>query len=59
MCFGLKNAAQALHRLMGGILRGIPSVFVYLDDIVLASTNPTEHTTTCTKSSNSSPPVGW
>lgn len=44
MPFGLKNAAQAFQRLMDGILRGIPSVFVYLDDILVASANPKEHT---------------
>ena len=40
----LKNAAQAFQRLMDGVLRGIPSVFVYLDNILGASANPTEHT---------------
>ena len=43
MPFGLKNAAQAFQRLMDGILRGILFVFVYLDDILVASTNPTDH----------------
>ena len=43
MPFGLKNAAQAFQRLMDGILRDIPSVFVYLDDILVASKNPKEH----------------
>ncbi len=43
MPFGLKNAAQAFQRLMDGILRGIPFVFVYLDDILVASKNFTEH----------------
>ncbi len=43
MPFGLKNAAQAFQRLMDGILRGIPFVFVYLDDILVASRNLTDH----------------
>ena len=43
MPFGLKNAAQAFQRLTDGILRGIPFVFVYLDDILVASTNPMDH----------------
>ena len=43
MPFGLKNAAQAFQRLMDGILRGIPFVFVYLDDILIASRTEQEH----------------
>ena len=39
MPFGLKNAAQAFERLMDSILRGLPFAFVYLDDILVASTN--------------------
>ena len=37
MPFGLKNSAQAFQRLMDGVLRGLPFVFVYLDDILVAS----------------------
>ena len=43
MPFGLKNAAQAFQRLMDGILRGISFVFVYLDDILVASHTEQEH----------------
>lgn len=43
MPFGLKNAAQAFQRLMDGVLRGVPFVFVYLDDILVASKNAKEH----------------
>ena len=43
MPFGLKNAAQAFQRLMDGILRDIPFTFVYLDDILVASSSPEEH----------------
>ena len=43
MPFGLKNVAQAFQRLMDGILRGIDFVFVYLDDILVASRTPQEH----------------
>lgn len=43
MPFGLKNAAQAFQRLMDGVLRGIDFVFVYLDDILVASANKEEH----------------
>ena len=43
MPFGLKNSAQAFQRLMDGILRGIPHAFVYVDDVLIASTSSTEH----------------
>jgi hypothetical protein len=45
MPFGLKNAGQAFQRLMDGILRGIDFVFIYLDDILVASANEAEHLT--------------
>lgn len=44
MPFGLKNAAQSFQRLMDGILRDVPFAFVYLDDILVASRSPQEHT---------------
>ena len=37
MPFGLKNAAQTFQRLMDRIFRGLPYVFIYLDDILVAS----------------------
>ena len=37
MPFGLKNSAQAFQCLMDGVLRGLSFVFVYLDDILVAS----------------------
>jgi hypothetical protein len=43
MPFGLKNSAQAFQRLMDKILRGIPHAFVYIDDILVASSSPDEH----------------
>ena len=43
MPFGLKNSAQAFQRLMDGVLRGLSSVFVYLDDILVASQTPSQH----------------
>ena len=43
MPFGLKNAAQTFQRLMDHILRDIPGVFVYLDDILVSSTNKADH----------------
>ena len=37
MPFGLRNAAQTFQRLMDHLLRGLPFVFVYLDNILVAS----------------------
>ena len=37
MLFGLKNAAQTFQRLMYRIFKGLPYVFIYLDDILVAS----------------------
>ena len=43
MPFGLKNAAQAFQRLMEGIMKTVSYVFVYLDNILIASPNPGAH----------------
>ncbi|GFO04022.1 Pol polyprotein [Plakobranchus ocellatus] len=43
MPFGLKNAAQAFQRLMDDILHDLNCCFVYLDDILIASSSPKEH----------------
>ena len=43
MPFGLRNAAQTFQRLMDSALRGMPFVFVYLDDILVASSSEKEH----------------
>lgn len=43
MPFGLKGAAQTFQRLMDSVLRGLPFVFVYLDDILVASSSLEEH----------------
>ena len=43
MPFGLKNAAQTFQRLMDRIFRGLPFVFIYLDDLLVASTNRRSH----------------
>ncbi|GFR90992.1 Pol polyprotein [Elysia marginata] len=43
MPFGLKNAAQAFQRHMDGILHDLNCCFVYLDDILIASSSPKEH----------------
>ena len=41
--FGLKNAGQDFQRLMDRIFGDIPHVFVYIDDILVASSTPEEH----------------
>ena len=43
MPFGLKNSDQAFQRLMDGILRGLDFVYVYLDDILIASPSAARH----------------
>ena len=45
MPFGLKNAAQAFQRLMDVVCKDLPFVFVYLDDILIASSSAEEHCT--------------
>uniref|UniRef100_A0A674MCK3 Gypsy retrotransposon integrase-like protein 1 n=1 Tax=Takifugu rubripes TaxID=31033 RepID=A0A674MCK3_TAKRU len=42
MPFGLKSAAQTFQRLMDSVLRDLPFLFVYLDDILVASTSQAE-----------------
>ena len=44
MPFGLKNAAQTFQRLMDRIFRGLPFVFIYLDDVLVVSWNRKLHT---------------
>ena len=41
--FGLKNAGQDFQRLMDQILGDIPHTFVYLDDVLIASSTLEEH----------------
>jgi hypothetical protein len=43
MPFGLKNAAQTFQPLMDRLFRHLPFVFVYLDDILIASKDSTQH----------------
>jgi hypothetical protein len=41
--FGLRNAGQTFQRLMDSVLAGLPSCFVYMDDVLVASTSPAQH----------------
>lgn len=43
MPFGLKNAAQTFQRLMDSVCQDLDFIFVYLDDILIASSNPKQH----------------
>ncbi len=41
--FGLRNAGQTFQRFMDDVLGGLPHVFVYLDDVLVASRTHAEH----------------
>ena len=41
--FGLKNAGQDFQRMMDAILGDLPYVFVYIDDLLVASNSAEEH----------------
>ena len=43
MPFGLRNAAQTFQRFIDHVLRDFEFVFSYIDDILLASRDETEH----------------
>ena len=40
---GLKNAAQTFQRFIDQVLRGLDFCYVYLDDVLVASSSPEEH----------------
>ena len=44
MPFDLRNAAETFKRFMDHAVRGLDFVYVYIDDILVASSNPVEHT---------------
>ena len=43
MPFGLKNAAQSFQRFIDEVLRGLHFTYAYIDDVLIASSNPEEH----------------
>lgn len=43
MPFGLRNAAQTMQRFIDEVLRGLPNVYAYIDDILIASPSLAEH----------------
>ena len=43
MPFGLRNAAQSFQRFMDNLFRDLPFVFIYIDDLLIASRSEEEH----------------
>ncbi len=43
MPFGPRNASQTFQRFIGSVMRGLDFVFVYIDDVLIASMNESEH----------------
>ena len=43
MPFGLRNAGQSFQRFLDDVLQGLDFVFVYVDDILIASWSEEEH----------------
>ena len=43
MPFGLRNAAQALQRYVDQVLKGLPSAYAYINDILVATDTEEEH----------------
>jgi hypothetical protein len=43
MPFGLKNAGMTFQRMMNHIFADLPYVFIYLDDVLIASRSASDH----------------
>lgn len=43
MPFGLRNSSQTFQRFLDSITRDLPFIFVYIDDILIASKSESEH----------------
>ncbi|BHF57122.1 hypothetical protein SprV_0100006300 [Sparganum proliferum] len=43
MPFGLRNVAQTFQRFIDHVLRGLPFVYAYSDDLLVASRNEEQH----------------
>jgi hypothetical protein len=43
MPFGLRNAAQTFQRFIDEVLRGLPCVYAYIDDLLIASRDEQEY----------------
>ena len=44
MLFGLRNAAETFQRFTDAVIRGLPFVYAYIDDLLVASSSKEEHT---------------
>ena len=54
MPFGLRNACQTFQRFMDQVLRGLHFCFVYINDVLVASSTPDEHKQHLQQDSNAS-----
>ncbi len=43
MPFGLRNASQTFQRFIDSVMCGLDFVFVYIDDVLIASVDESEH----------------
>ncbi|GBM27011.1 Transposon Ty3-I Gag-Pol polyprotein [Araneus ventricosus] len=43
MQFGLCNASATFQRFTDEVTRGLPGVYIFVDDILIASKNPEQH----------------
>nr|VZI04584.1 unnamed protein product [Spirometra erinaceieuropaei] len=43
MPFGLRNASQTFQRFVDRVLRGLPFIYAYIDDLLVASSTTEEH----------------
>ena len=43
MPYGLRNSGQTFQRFMDQVLRGLPFVFCYIDDLLISSSSLEEH----------------
>ncbi len=43
MPFGLRNASLTFQRFIDSVMRGLDFVFVYIDDVLIASADESEH----------------
>ena len=43
MLFGFRNAAQTFQRFIDAVIRGLPFVYAYIDDLLVASSSEEEH----------------
>ena len=44
MAYGMKNARSTFQRFIESIFSNVDNVFIYLDDILIASDSPEQHT---------------